>query len=599
MNMMSILARVALAASLALIAPLAVAQSANTPQDDVLMRALNDEMARAMAQLRLGDQAAPYFIAYEVAQTRSLGMEARGDALGNIRQNHQRKLNVEVRVGSPQADSSRVVRMGVSTRGNGLAQDGSAALPLEDNYDALRRRIWIATDAAYKRALEDLAARQAAASAREVDEALPDLLPVPALVQHEDQGEALLDPDEAAQRLRAAATVLAAQPELEQSMVWLDAGETQIWYLNSEGTSTWRRQPKATLGMAAATRAVDGEPLLDYRHFLGHQVAGLPDAASLKAYARELGERLTALRHVEALDEFTGPVLFRGEAAGQLLAERFANRLAPLPRHYAADPPMQSFVDQLVEQGAGFARRLGARVLPAGVDVFDDPTLREWQGQPVMSAAGFDSQGVATQRKTLVEDGRLKTLLSSRSPAVTRDVSPGNLRGSFPGVSTLILQSRDGVDDAAMQAEVAALLADADQPFALEVERFADDMIERRLGQTSFTIYLTGAEPALPRPVRINRVWPNGRREPVRGLLLADIGSREFRNLVAIGDTPALVVHGTGLAGARMGLFSQRGVADQLPSYLVPDLLFEELSASEDNRQVRRLPLLPKPSAEH
>ncbi|NLB12906.1 MAG: hypothetical protein GX826_02645, partial [Gammaproteobacteria bacterium] len=163
----------------------------------------------------------------------------------------------------------------------------------------------------------------------------------------------------------------------------------------------------------------------------------------------------------------------------------------------------------------------------------------------------------------------------------------------------LILQARDGVDEAGMQAEIAVLLADADQPFALEVERFADDMIERRLSQTSFTIYLTGSEQALPRPVRINKLWHDGRREPVRGLLLADVGSREFRSLAAIGDTPSLVVRETGLAGARIGLFSQRGVADQPSGYLVPDLLFEELSASEDTRQVRRRPLLPKPSAAH
>ena len=46
--------------------------------------------------------------------------------------------------------------------------------------------------------------------------------------------------------------------------------------------------------------------------------------------------------------------------------------------------------------------------------------------------------------------------------------------------------------------EIAALLAEADQPFALEVER-RRYMIERRLNQTSFTVYLTGAEQALPR----------------------------------------------------------------------------------------------------
>ena len=77
--------------------------------------------------------------------------------------------------------------------------------------------------------------------------------------------------------------------------------------------------------------------------------------------------------------------------------------------------------------------------------------------------------------------------------------------------------------------------------------------------------------------------------------LSAEAGSLR-QDSEAIGDTPFLYVQPPE-DFSRMMLFSRRNASELPSAYLVPSLLFEELSASEDSRQVRRLPLLPKPSA--
>ena len=47
--------------------------------------------------------------------------------------------------------------------GEGLAASlGDLSVPLDDNYDAIRRQIWLATDAAYKRAVSVFAKKKAA-----------------------------------------------------------------------------------------------------------------------------------------------------------------------------------------------------------------------------------------------------------------------------------------------------------------------------------------------------------------------------------------------------------------------------------------------------
>lgn len=571
----------------------AIAQTLDEP---AVRRAMDDELARTLAQLRLADQQAPYYVAYEVADHRFVGLQASGGVVSQVSDNRSRLLNVDVRIGTPQSDSSRVIDNRLfGTRTSEITRDGSTSLPLGDDYDALRRKLWIASDIAYKRALEDHATRQAVAGARAQGDLPPDQLPVPALQQVDDMGELRLDLPAMEQLLREVSAAVDAEPAVEQSVVWLTATQRTVRFVASDGTATWLRRPGVEVGLVASTRATDGEPLIDH---WSHRVllpADLPPRDALVAQARELGQRLATLRTTPPLRDYTGPVLFSDVAAAQLVALRLAPKLGPLPRFYTAEAPMQSYIDQMMEPTLAFARRIGARVLPAGGELVDDPTLREWNGVRLPSAGAFDSEGVATQRKVLVADGRLKTLLSTRAPALLEHVTPGNQRGTLPATSTLVLRSDEAVDAAGMQREIDLALQGSEQPWILEVERFTDEVVEGRLNQSSFSFVIGGSTPSLPRVARASKRFPDGRREPLRGIALADIGEREFRHVVAIGDTPTLLVDiADGIS--MLSMMGRRNTGGAPQAYLVPPLLFEELSAAEDTKEVRRLPILAKPS---
>ena len=83
-----------------------------------------------------------------------------------------RTLQVQVRVGDYAFDSSRFV---TQDRGAGVVPSLSE-LPasLDDNYDAIRRQIWLTTDAAYKRAVSVFAKKKATFQNRAATDALPD-----------------------------------------------------------------------------------------------------------------------------------------------------------------------------------------------------------------------------------------------------------------------------------------------------------------------------------------------------------------------------------------------------------------------------------------
>ena len=110
----------------------------------------------------LKDEPAPYYIDYHVDE---IGHHADGAGLGAIVEDASRpgSARCRSRCGSAttQFDSSRFV---VSQGRGGFAPqgEGSAVTPLDDDYDAMRRQLWLATDAAYKRAVNVFARKKAA-----------------------------------------------------------------------------------------------------------------------------------------------------------------------------------------------------------------------------------------------------------------------------------------------------------------------------------------------------------------------------------------------------------------------------------------------------
>src|SRR5690606_9176563 len=75
-----------------------------------------------------------------------------------------------------------------------------------------------------------------------------------------------------------------------------------------------------------------------------------------------------------------------------------------------------------------FAHKVGKRVLPRGLDVYDDPTMKRLCGRPIWGSYRIDDQGVAAQRAVLVRDGILEGFLHSRTPTPERNRSDGHGR---------------------------------------------------------------------------------------------------------------------------------------------------------------------------
>ena len=146
-----------------------------TSSDDVLFRAMEDELARSLAELKFEGLEKPYFVAYRVDESRSAAAGASLGSLLRSSESHSRNLHVELRVGSYEFDNTNFLGM-PSFPGSQMVRafGGSARLPLDDDYQELRRQIWLVTDAAYKQAVEALAKKRAALQNKTRTDELPD-----------------------------------------------------------------------------------------------------------------------------------------------------------------------------------------------------------------------------------------------------------------------------------------------------------------------------------------------------------------------------------------------------------------------------------------
>jgi hypothetical protein len=127
-------------------------------QEDAVSRAMHDEMQRSVQKLQLEQLDKPYFISYRVVDNESKEVEATLGSVLSSSESHTRFLTVNVRVGDYSLDNSNFFSLPFG--GTGVAVQmfaGTMQLPLDDNYNELRRQIWLATDGAYKKILQESA----------------------------------------------------------------------------------------------------------------------------------------------------------------------------------------------------------------------------------------------------------------------------------------------------------------------------------------------------------------------------------------------------------------------------------------------------------
>jgi TldD protein len=546
---------------LALTSIVSAGQGTAPAMNDPIMKALSDEMTRSIAGLRLNNLDRPYFIQYIVLDEDEFTARATFGSLAASSTPKQRLIYTQVRVGSYDFDNTEFAAgPGGGGGGAGLYQG-----PIDDDYDNLRRTLWLGTDAAYKSAVEVIAQKRSAVQNRTQDDPVPDFSKEAPTVSMGERKKLEFDRAKIENQLRQWSQIFREFPKIQSSTVTFRARLNHRYIANSEGTRTMQPELLLILQASATAQADDGMVVSNSVPVYVRDFADLPSQEAYANGIRQMARDLTALRDAPPLaSDYSGPALLIGQAATEMFARVLAPNLTgqrgPLSRTgQSATPPLED--------------RLNRPILPAYMSVVDDPGLKNMGDRKLIGYYSIDDQGVPSKKLSLVDGGLLTNLLMSRRPGKGRLQSNGHGRNGYPGreapqVSNFIVTATGGKNYDDLKKELIKVAKE---------ERLDYGIIIKGIN--------SGGTSPVGTPVLTYRVQvSDGKEDLVRVGGASGINVQGLRHIIAVGNDSIASNRLVGTSGA------------ETPTTVVaPSVLVEEISLSKPSGTQNKPSLMTNP----
>jgi predicted Zn-dependent protease len=562
--------------------------TAAAPDDDVILRAMRDEIARSRS-IHLNNLEPPYFISYALDDGEGFLATATLGGLVSTRLDGFRVPEVEVRVGDYKFDNTNYVGTGMF----GSRLDVSR-FPLENDYGVLRRYLWLATDGAYKGAVEAIARKRAALQNMAVSEQLDDFARAEPVQHVVAATRSRIDEARWQGLAKSLSAVFAGFPKIKDSSVEVNAVQSIHYLVNTEGTELRYPDRLVYVRMRATAQADDGMSLHDAVVFHSHDFNRFAPEPELRKAAQSLAENLTRLAAAPVGDTYNGPMLFEGAASAQLLAEVLGKNLA-LPRRPVSERGRGGYFQPSELEG-----RQGSRIMPEFMTVVDDPTQTEWRGNPLFGTFEVDREGVLPKPITLVEKGVLKSFLLTRQPV--RGFPASNGRAMLPGaygastatVSNLFVKAEETTTVSDLRKKLMEMCQNRGKPYGILVRKldFPSSASFQELRQLISRGGQSGGVPRVSTPVLAYRIYPDGREELLRGVRFGGLNARSLKDITAAGndDTVFDFMDNT----APFALMGAGGYSSEA-CVVAPSILIDDLELHKVDEELPKLPIVPAP----
>ncbi|MBN1755381.1 hypothetical protein JW877_04110 [bacterium] len=540
--------------------------------DDIVLQAMRDEIGRSVNELSLEGYDPPYFISYRIQDLKQFELKASFGAILESRQDRSRQLSIEIRVGDYSFDNTNFIGSNAwrfSRRSNHM-------MPLENDYDAIRHKLWYHTDQEYKSALEALAQKKANLQNRIIKDSTPNF------TKEEPfqfiQTDIPLESDTIywKERIRELSGLFREFPEIHTSQANFRLQDVTKYFVNSEGTMVKQKAPLISLEVFINSRNKEGLEFNDQKTFYARSFSFFPDQTALIGEVREWALEFSRLLDADTLDYYVGPVILEGQAAAeffyQLLGKNLSLPLSPLTEedwqeHYIP----RNYLDNKKDRN----------ILPPDISVKDDPYLLEYDGKEVVGSYEVDDEGFPARVVNVVEEGSLKEFLSHRYPSKHSEGSNGHGRAAMGysicgRISNLTVETEESLPVDELKNELIDRCVAQNLEYGiiikkLENERFAQPSDENEIGLTA--------------PLYAYKIYADDRREElIQNVKISNLTILILRDIVGISREKNVY-----------NLIS-RGFSGDIPVSLVtPSILIEDMEIIPGGGKLEKPPLLEHP----
>lgn len=531
-----------------------------------VLAAMKAELASSVDQFKK-QPTPPYFLSYEIVEVETTSIAGSfGVLVSSAPVTRARYLGIDLRVGDYQLDNTRPIRGSLS---NMLDTYSNYMVPIDDDPDALRARLWYYTDQKYKRAIEQLIAvkTNVKVKAEETDKS-GDFSPAKAETYRDEAAPALrVDRKQWEDKVRRYTAPFQRYGNIYLANATFTAERQTRWFVSSDGASIETVDSAYRLGISAFAKASDGMELPRSEFFHSFTPDGLPGDEAVLAKVQTMTKDLMALKNAPVQEAYVGPAILSPRATGVIFHEIFGHRI-------------EGQREKREEQSQTFRGKVGEKILPEFLSVYADPTRRKFGETELAGYYKFDNEGVRAERVTVVENGILKNFLMSRLPVDGFPKSNGHGRRAVGRnvagrQSNLLVTASVTVTPEQLKSLLVDEVKRLNLKYGLYFEDIAGGFTSVGRGVPNFFSVI---------PTMVYRIYPDGHEELVRGVDLIGTALTAFNKILAADNRMEAF---NGICGAESGAVPVAVGG--------PGLLFSEVEVQKKPKSQELSPLLAPP----
>ncbi|HOL62389.1 MAG TPA: TldD/PmbA family protein [Elusimicrobiales bacterium] len=535
--------------------------------EDSIIKAMSDELKVSYDKLKNAEPYPLYFIQYQTWVSDNYSVGSKLGAITDETDTHQAILTCDMRMGSPELDSTHEIKGSKNYYDNSSNLDISI-IPLND-YDAVRANIWELTDKTYKKTLDryiKIIANKKL-TAEEEDKSgdfIPALKPE---VFYSTASKENIDREYIKGLLKKVSEKSKKYDFIINSGVSFSALNNTRYIVNTEGSKITEGKRKYLIDYYMTARTDDGLDISRYNSYSFENIKDIPDEKKISADFEKSASELKNLLEAKNLEPYHGPAIIENRAAAVFWHEIFGHRI-------------EGHRQKSEKEGQTFAKKIGEKIMPDFITIYDDPNLKYYRGKFLNGHYNYDDEAVKSEKAVLVENGVLKGFLMQRVPLKGFNKSNGHGRRSAGYITVsrqgnLIMESSKTVS----YDELKKMLIDEIKKSKKEYGIIIKDIeggytyTTRDMPQ-SYTILIKYAV----------KIYPDGKEEPVRGLNMIGTPLNTFPKILATGDDYDVF---NGSCGAESGWVDVSAVS--------PSLLFSEIETQKVQKSSKKPPVLKPP----
>lgn len=508
-----------------------------------------------------------YYLAYTYTQTSGQRLNVEENGVRSYWDEPEAVLEVQARAGSRLMDNTRTLKNDVTNykltvnEVPAITGDGKAFI----------MAVWRATQAAAENAQQEFNRVQADAhTASQRTDDSPDFAFPPAETFCREVPPLRFDVEQIKQLLLRASQLTRGHKYVLSSVFSFSYETGSRYFVDSVGTRLKTPVQFARLMYSVEGKTPDGSTLTRSNAYDVLSEQELPTEDKLRADITQSLAELQALTQAPEAEPVTVPAILKNRAMAVFVHEVLGHRVEG---HRQKE---DSF-------GKTFTDKMGQQVVSPLLTIVDDATLSYFNGIPLRGFYEYDDEGVKARPVVIIENGVLENFLMSSSPVKGVPVSNGHGRsqaGRRPVArmgNTRVMASQTVSYDE-LEQQLLAEIKRQQKPYGYIIEDLSGGFT---MTQTSFpqTFKL--------KPTLAYRMYPDGRKEPVRGADMVGTPLVSFNEVIAAADDYDVF---NGSCGAESGWVPVSGIA--------PSVLLRKLEIEKTGKSNVKPPLLPPPFAE-